>query len=339
MLEYSVKKISEISENDLYNFYKTAFKDRYKILIKNYKWWYRLDDNKCPPIFITLKNKIIGHLATVPIKIKLQETVFSGSFFVDYIVLPEFQGKGVGSILVQEGTKYSEIQIAFCNEAALKIYKKFGWKITCNTKRMIRPINPIKWIPIIKNLKTKLFKNLYNNSLKKKLQIKGDIKPLNLDKNFRELSDNFLKSKIKNSNILELYRDPAWFEWRFYDFPFKRNLKFFEYKGNYAIVHEINLKNVKRLHVIFYFYIDFYLEEEVYCIIAKWAIENDYDLIWTCSANQKLINNLDDVMPNQFLKKITIASYSSNQKIFKNLDKSFENIQASDSDLDILYLR
>ena len=44
-------------------------------------------------------------------------------------------------------------------------------------------------------------------------------------------------------------------------------------------------------------------------------------------------------MPNQFLKKITIASYSSNQKIFKNLDKSFENIQASDSDLDILYLR
>ena len=56
MLEYSVKKISEISENDLYNFYKTAFKDRYKILIKNYKWWYRLDDNKYPPIFITLKN-------------------------------------------------------------------------------------------------------------------------------------------------------------------------------------------------------------------------------------------------------------------------------------------
>ena len=77
----------------------------------------------------------------------------------------------------------------------------------------------------------------------------------------------------------------------------------------------------------------------MYCIIAKWAIENDYDLIWSCSANQKLINNLVSVMPNQFLKKITIASYSSNQKIFKNLDKSFENIQASDSDLDILYLK
>ena len=38
MLEYSVKKISEISENDLYNFYKIAFKDRYKILNKNYKY-------------------------------------------------------------------------------------------------------------------------------------------------------------------------------------------------------------------------------------------------------------------------------------------------------------
>ena len=38
MLDYSVKKISEISENDLYNFYKIAFKDRYKILNKNYKY-------------------------------------------------------------------------------------------------------------------------------------------------------------------------------------------------------------------------------------------------------------------------------------------------------------
>ena len=56
------------------------------------------------------------------------DQIITGVWYVDYAVLPEFQGKGGGSLLVNEGTKNSEVQIAFCNEDALKVYKKFNWK-------------------------------------------------------------------------------------------------------------------------------------------------------------------------------------------------------------------
>jgi GNAT superfamily N-acetyltransferase len=340
MLDYSIKKISEIDENDLYNFYKITFKDRYKILTTYYKWWYRIENTSCEPILITLKDKIVGQLATLPTKINFKQELFSGSWFVDFAVLPEFQGKGVGSILVNEASKLSDIQLAFCNEAALKVYRKLRWNINNETRRIIRPINPIKWLPVVKSMKTRFFSNFYNSSLSKVLQTKDSIKPLDLEINFKQLSENFLKRKIQNSNTLfELSRNKEWFDWRFYEFPFKKNLKFFEYKGNYVIVHEIITGNIKRLHLIFHFYLDLSLEEELYRLITKWAIENDYDLVWSCSANYSLINNLKDVMPSMFFKKIIIASHSSNQNIFKNLDSGFKNIQPSDSDMDLVFLK
>ena len=79
---------------------------------------------------------------------------------------------------MQEATKLSEIQLAFCNKAALKVYSKLGWNINKETRRIVRPINPAKWLPIVKNMKTKFFSNFYNNFLNNRLQIKDNIKQI-----------------------------------------------------------------------------------------------------------------------------------------------------------------
>ena len=132
MSDYKVKTISQVNKDKLLSFYKIVFKDRYKILFENLNWFYRLKDTNCEPILLTVADKIIGQLGTIPIKVKINNKIKSASWYVDYVILPEFQGKGVGYKLAKEGTKKTDIQIAFCNEQALKVYKKLNWNIIEN---------------------------------------------------------------------------------------------------------------------------------------------------------------------------------------------------------------
>jgi len=339
MSDYTVKTISQVNKDKLLSFYKIVFKDRYKILFENRKWFYRLNNTKCEPIVLTTADKIIGQLGTIPIKVKLDNKIKSACWYVDYVILPEFQGKGIGSKLVKEGTKKTDIQIAFCNEQALKVYKRLNWNINTSTKRLARPINPIKWIPFFYNSNLKVLKNLYNFSINKKLKNLNLIKPYKFKDHSKSVLDNFLKRKVDDTISLKFFRDEEWFHWRFMEFPYSENLLVFEFNGNYVIGHTIKLKNIYRLHIIFHYFLDTSEEEKIYYLIFKWANENNFDLIWSCSVNQNLINKLEEIFPKRFIKTIKIASFSSDEKTFKLLNKNYENIQASDSDLDTLFLK
>ena len=339
MSDYKVKTITQVNKDKLLSFYKIVFKDRYKVLFENLNWFYRLKDTNCEPILLTIADKIIGQLGTIPIKIKINNKIKSASWYVDYVILPEFQGKGVGYKLAKEGTKKTDIQIAFCNEQALKVYKRLNWNINTSTKRLARPINPIKWIPFFKNSNLKVIKNLYNFSIDKRVKNLNFIKPYTFNKNSKNLLDNFLKRKVTDSNSLKFFRDEAWFNWRFVEFPYSENLLVFEFNGNYVIGHTIKLKNIKRLHIIFHYYLDTFEEEKIYYLIFKWAKENNFDLIWSCSSNQNSIEKLAEIFPKRLIKTMKIASYSSDEETFKLLNNDFQNIQASDSDIDTLHMR
>ena len=339
MLDYNLKTISKVEKDKLLSFYKIVFKDRYKILFANHEWFYRLKDTNCEPIVLTIEDKVIGQLGTIPIKVKINNKVKTASWYVDFVILPEFQGKGIGYKLAKEGMKKTDIQIAFCNEQALKVYKGLNWSINTSTKRLARPINPIKWLPFLNNSNSKIFKNLYNFSINRKLKDLSLIKPYAFKKNSKSLLESFLKRKVVEFNSFKFLRDEEWFNWRFVEFPFSENLLVFESNGNYIIGHSIRLKNIKRLHVIFHYYLNTSEEEKIYFLIFKWAVENDFDLIWSCSVNQNLIEKLKTIFPKNLIKSMKIASYSSDEEAVKLMNKNFQNIQASDSDIDTLYLR
>ena len=337
-MNYVVKKISEIDNNQLHIFYKDVFKDRCEVLLKNLKWYYRINYLNCEPIVLVLKNKVIGQLGLIPIKVKIRNNIIPATWYIDLVVHPEFQGKGLGSILVKEGQKQSKMQIALCNEAALKVYKKFNWQINISTKRLARPINPIKWVPFINNLNSKIFKNLYNFNLKKKLANIQNIHPFNFDENINKIFNSFSKRKIITSNSPEIIRDEEWLRWRLLEFPNRTNLKFFELNDNYVIVHFIKSRNIRRLNIIMYYYLGVSEETKMYYSITKWALENNFDLIWSCSTNQNLVDNLSEIFPKKFIKPITIASASLDKNIHQHVKENFSNIEAIDSDTDSIFL-
>ena len=88
----------------------------------------------------------------MPIDLKVGRNQIPSIWFVDFVIIPEFQGKGYGKILTKEWMKICPNQITFCNNLSLKIFKKFGWKNNLSTKRQAMPINATKFLPIVKRL-------------------------------------------------------------------------------------------------------------------------------------------------------------------------------------------
>ena len=314
MNDQHVVKVSQVERNELYQFYKKAFGNRNELLESNWKWWYRFNYLNCEPLVLISEKRIIGHLGLIPAKIKFDNKIFNATWYVDFAVLSEAQGKGAGSKLVKEGMKISKIQMAFCNDEALRVYQKFEWKISDSIKRLARPINPIKWIPILKNFNLEIFKKFYNFSLGgKKL-----IKPYSINNNSKILFETFGKRKEKPSTYPEIYRDDDWLNWRLLECPFNKNIQFFEYNGNFAVTHLIKSKNIKRLHIIYFYCLEESYENQLYYFIAQWAFQNGIDLLWVCSGDQNLISDVEKIFPKRFIKPTILASFSSEKIFMKN---------------------
>ena len=66
--------------------------------------------------------------------------------------------------------------------------------------------------------------------------------------------------------------------------PYKKDIFFFEYKNNFAIVH-IFFNYVKRLNILYTYSTDEPQVNELYVQIINWAINNGIDLVWAINRN------------------------------------------------------
>ncbi len=167
MIDYSIISISKVKIDQLSEFYKRAFKNRYKTLTKYWKWWYRSNYLDYEPIVLISNNQVIGQAGLIPTKIRIEKKILPAIWFVDFAVLPEYQNQGLGKILTKEWMNICPNQITFCNDYSLSIFKKFGWATNYNTKRLARPIDPTRWIPLFNKFRSNFFRSIYKNLLKK----------------------------------------------------------------------------------------------------------------------------------------------------------------------------
>jgi len=338
MIDYNIINISQVKIDHLAEFYQKVFNKRHSILIKHRKWWYRNNYLGYEPLVLCIQDKVIGQAGLIPIKIKINNKILSAIWFTDFAILPNFQRKGLGKILTKAWMKICPNQVTFCNDKSLKIFKKFGWEENNATKRLARPTNPIKWVPFLKNIKFDLLSNLFRNSLKKKIQDAVDLRPYSINENYKMMVESFNKNIKSNTNQAEIVRDEDWLNWRLMECPFRNNIYFFEYKGNFAIVHIFKSNNIKRFHILCTFSENDKNEEILYDSLFKWSLSNSVDLIWANSNNSNQIKKLEKILPNAFSKSMNFASWSADKEIHKKLKLGLNNVQGIDSDNDIISL-
>ena len=331
MLRYKINKISEVPKDELLTFYKKVYKKRYKTLANNWRWWYRSDYSEYKPIVLSVDNKIIGQAGLLPVDLDISGKKIPAIWFVDFIILDEFQGKGFGRILATEWMKICPNQITFCNDQSLKVFKKLGWKNNLLAKRLVKPINSFKFFPIIKKINLKLVNKFLKYFMKKKYNQSILTNPHALDKNFKIIQESFnIRKNKKSDGIAEIIRDESWLRWRLMECPYKKDIYFFEYKNNFAIVHIFWSENIKKLNILYNYSTDKLENNDFFYQIINWSMNNDIDLVWAVNANAELEN----IFPKILNKSINFASWSSDQKTFEILQKGLSNPQGIDSDID-----
>jgi len=327
---YKINKISEIATDKLLDFYKKAYFQRYKSLTNNWRWWYRVGLSEFEPLILSVDSRVIGQAAYLPTELEISGNKVPAIWFVDYAILPDFIGKGLGKILCEEWMKICPNQMAICSDYSLRVLKKYGWSDNFETKRMGKPINTLNFLPVLKNLNINFINKAFRFFIKKKYNRNILIKPYTLKDNFNILNASFKMKKEKiNTSLAKIVRDEKWLHWRLIECPYKKDIYFFEYKNNFAVVH-IFFKKVKRLNILYTYFTDTTLESELYIQILNWAIDNNIDYLWAINKETKL----NDIFPKVFNKPLQFASWSSNQKIFEILKNGLLDLQGIDTDND-----
>ena len=330
-VKYKINKISEIATDQLSEFYKKTYYKRYKSLTSNWRWWYRVGYNELEPLILSVDNKVIGQAAYLPINLNILGNIVPAIWFVDYVVLPEFKGKGLGKILSKEWMKICPNQMAICSDDSLRVLKKLGWKDNYTTKRLARPISTLKFLPILKNLKLNFVNRTLRYFIKKKYSRNISINPYKISDNFKIIDDSFkLRKIVKNNEFAEIIRDEKWLHWRLIECPYKKDIYFFEYKNNFTIVHIFLIENIKKLNILYTYSADKLQENELFVQIINWSINNNIDLVWAVSRN----TDFENIFPKIFNKALQFASWSSDEKIFKTLQNGLSNLQGIDTDND-----
>ena len=330
-VKYKINKISEIATDQLSEFYKKTYYKRYKSLTSNWRWWYRVGYNELEPLILSVDNKVIGQAAYLPINLNILGNIVPAIWFVDYVVLPEFKGKGLGKILSKEWMKICPNQMAICSDDSLRVLKKLGWKDNYTTKRLARPISTLKFLPILKNLKLNFVNRTLRYFIKKKYSRNISINPYKISDNFKIIDDSFkLRKIVKNNEFAEIIRDEKWLHWRLIECPYKKDIYFFEYKNNFTIVHIFLIENIKKLNILYTYSADKLQENELFVQIINWSINNNIDLVWAVSRN----TDFENIFPKIYNRPLQFASWSSDEKIFKTLQNGLSNLQGIDTDND-----
>ena len=325
---YKINKISEVAKDQLSDFYKKTYYSRYKSLTSNWHWWYRVGYNEFEPLIVSIDNKIIGQAAYLPTDLNISGNKVPAIWFVDYAILPEFKGKGLGKIMYKEWMKICPNQMAICSDDSLRVLKKSGWKDNSATQRLARPINSLSFLPAINKLNLNFANKLLRYFVKRKYYRKVSISPYKISDNFKVIKDAFnLKKILINKEYASIERDEKWLNWRLMECPYKKNIYFFEYKNNFAIVH-IFFNYVKRLNILYTYTTDQNQENELYIQIMNWAINNNVDLVWAINRQKEL----KSVFPKMFNKPLKFAAWSEDGKKLEVLKNGLLDLQGIDTD-------
>ena len=323
-MNYKIKKISETKEVLLNNFFKSAYPDRCNNLINHWRWYYRLGYNDFEPIIIEVNSKIIGMAGLIPSKLKYGSKITEAIWFIDFFILKEFRSKGYGSVITKEWMNICPVQITFCNNESLKIFRKFSWEHNNKTYRKIKPTNLLGFIPILKN---------FNLNLKKKNKSSKVITPKQIENNDITNICNLEYEKNLNKDLFSILHDEEWFKWRLINSPYKKNIYIFKNNSDLIIGNIFRYNHYNRLNVL-YSYISDPSNNEIYQSLINWSLDNKIDYIWYINNQENIFFKETEILSKFFEKKINFACWSEDKKMLTNLKKGLSNTHGSDSDID-----
>jgi hypothetical protein len=336
----------EVDPDLLYDFYRRMYPKRTDFFKSNWKWLYRSSfyDDRIP-LVILVDNKVIAHAGLIPIKVRIAGKPYTASWYVDFAVVPEFQRKGLGIKLTKMWMDFSDMNITFCNDRSMGIFKKYGWKESFDTYYQIHPVIPFDHPNFVRKypgfvrkglnvLSKPYLKMMYN----KYAYLRDDVHIEDFDKG---TLDRFIvsmeggKSESESENSINPLRSPDFIKWRLLDSPERGKYKVFRTKGSSCIVKlddkygtEIDMLWTSDLS-------DFEAVRSLIASLALWGMDNDRSHIRFYTSKKELSDLLESSL-RPHVKHPRFAFYSKDEELFTKMEQGSWNWELLDSDLERL---
>jgi GNAT superfamily N-acetyltransferase len=141
---FEIAPATEIPEAALIQFYRQMYPERAAFLAEHWRWLYRIGEyDWAPAPLIALDGPtVVGHIGTIPVCLRAGEDVRPAIWDVDLAVLPEYQGRKVGTKLMQRLREQCSLHVAFGNEKSTGTVAKIGWQLSTETRSfqlLLRP--------------------------------------------------------------------------------------------------------------------------------------------------------------------------------------------------------
>jgi len=231
MKKWIIRKYRPGDEKQIINLFKLVYgKQMGKTeSIKHWNWEYKKNPNNRIEIFLAIdKNKIIGHYAIIPMKMKIGNAEYIVSLSLDTMTHKRYRGQGIFPQLATNlyedlGKNKIPITYGFPNSQSYKGFiNKLNWFEISKVPIYIKPLNFVSIVNLyLKNIILSKFignilKSLFNLFIKK-IQTPIDIEI----KEFTKIGNEFdtLWNNTKNEIIVGIVRDQVYLNWRYLQKP------------------------------------------------------------------------------------------------------------------------
>jgi|WetSurMetagenome_2_1015567.scaffolds.fasta_scaffold165478_2 hypothetical protein len=329
---------------DLNDFYSKMYPDRAHNLTTIWAWLNRsyFFENKIPLVIIQ-DNKIIAHAGMIPIKVLIAQKEYFANWFIDFSVLPQFQNKGLGMVLTNKWMDFADLNITFCNEKSMGVFKKYGWTESFNSYMHILPIRPFDHPQLTKRLPvfTRETLNLVTKPILT-IQYKKNISKLDhysLEILKQEQAEGFVDRKIEESSTgnqnlkIRPLRDFDFVKWRITGSPNFNKYLLYQVHDFKAIILP-NDNHGKYIDVLWIS--DTSQQKSIKTMISHlglWGLKKHYSYIRMYTSEKELSLYLKKKFFG-YISHPRFAFFSSNTELFAKVQGKDWDWQLVDSDFE-----
>jgi len=335
--DISILSAHDININLLIDFYRRVWPDR--LNHKIWKWLNRTSFyNNEIPLVILHRNEVVAHAGIIPFKVLVDEKYFTASWFIDFAVLPEFQRHGLGIKLTKRWMEFSDLNVTFCNNRSMGVFKKFGWIESFKTYHHIYPLlafdHPffVRHTPIIIRKVLNHLSSTFSNIIYHRYDTMVDnlkFDPVNKE----SLKEFMLTHKVPEKNTVLPVRDTDYLKWRLLNSPDKEKYRII-INDNSSIIVKIDNNYSKYIDILWVSNSFAYsIVRDIISALAIWGIYNNYSYIRHAISNKIMSNYLKKyLLP--IVRHPRFAYYSKETELFNKIKKYNWHYDLIDSDFE-----
>ncbi len=131
--DVQIRQFRLADQEELLSFLRAAYADEPLKSDREFWTWHYLQNphtqlDNIPLWVVTDNERIVGQVATIPVVLKVNDDEKPAIWILDFVVLPEYRGKGLGKRLVKAALESNAIVMTLgINEASTAVFRSLKW--------------------------------------------------------------------------------------------------------------------------------------------------------------------------------------------------------------------